>query len=467
MNAINAQAERAFEKLGLKCYATPKEIDQKFRRIMLKVHPDKSGRDSGREAQEYNDLRDLAQKIARDPAHHLYREKARQYDETIRYKEKIEIRLHMVAILQDQIHKLSCEHEPDRYEYNPAEFQKKTRDWTPQQRQDAEDAIQYGFERHQLDKALAELESMQTENARLRASLSPSIGKAMIDTAEAKLAEETKRADGLIAAAAEGMQRANAERERADAATKALEEERRRADAAEAELAQCKQRISELEEHLAAAVTSAEEKQRAASAEAEQRLAEVEQLLAVANNRATEWEQKSDARCEDIGALRMQLQGITEQHLQSQQTLKDADQRVEAAEAKAKEWETKCSALQESLEHELQRQRETMQQSHAQEAETETESITKRKRIKLNDNEKETFKSKIDHFVQHSIRSLHGSFTSTDSIVQAFTTNGNKMISAQLFYKTLAASLKQVHPNAQRKKSEHAHGYTGISLEDS
>jgi hypothetical protein len=41
------------------------------------------------------------------------------------------------------------------------------------------------------------------------------------------------------------------------------------------------------------------------------------------------------------------------------------------------------------------------------------------------------------------------------------------MISAQLFYKTLAASLKQMHPNAQRKKSEHAHGYTGISLEDS
>jgi chromosome segregation ATPase len=445
MNAINAEAERAFEKLGLKCYATPEEIDQKFRRIMLKVHPDKSGRDSGREAQEYNDLRALAQKIARDPAHHLYREKARQYDETIRYKEKIEIRLHMVAILQDQIHKLSCEHEPDRYEYNPAEFQKKTRDWTPQQRQDAEDAIQYGFERHQLDKALAELESMQTENARLRASLSPSIGKAMIDTAEAKLAEETKRADGLIAAAAEGMQRAsaegeraNAEGERADAATKALEEERRRADAAEAELAQCKQRISE-----------------------------VEKCLAEADKKASEWEQRFIAACKDDGAMCEKLQQANEQKILLEQKLTDAGQSVEAAEAKANEWENKCSVLQESLEHELQRQRETMQQSHAQETETETESITKRKRIKLNDNEKETFKSKIDHFVQHSIRSLHGSFTSTDSIVQAFTTNGNKMISAQLFYKTLAASLKRVHPNARHKKSEHAHGYTGISLEDS
>lgn len=435
---MNAEAERVFAKLGLKCYATPEEIDQKFRRIMLKVHPDKSGRDSGREAQEYNDLRALAQKIARDPAHHLYREKARQYDETTRYKEKIEIRLHMVAILQDQMDKLSCEHEPDRYEYNPAEFQKKTRDWTPQQRQDAEDAIQYGFERHQLDKALAELESMQTENARLRASLSPSIGKAMIDTAEAKLAEETKRADGLIAAAAEGMQRASAEGERADTATKALEEETRRADAAEAELAQCKQRISE-----------------------------VEKCLAEADKKASEWEQRFIAACKDDGAMREKLQQANEQKILLEQKLTDAGQIVEAAEAKAKEWENKCSVLQESLEHELQRQRETMQQSHAQETETETESITKRKRIKLNDNEKETFKSKIDHFVQHSIRSLHGSFTSTDSIVQAFTTNGNKMISAQLFYKTLAASLKQVHPNAQRKKSEHAHGYTGISLEDS
>jgi hypothetical protein len=433
-------AERVFDKLGLKCYATPEEIDQKYRRIMLKVHPDKSGRDSGKEAQEYNDLRDLAKKIARDPAHHLYREKAKRLDETTRCNEKIEIRWRMVAILQDQINKLAYENEPDKYQYNPAEFQKKTGDWTPQERQDAEDAIQYGFERHQLDKALAELEILQTDNARLLASLSQPIRQATkaIHAAEAKLAEESKRADGLIAAAAEEKQRADAEGERADAATKALEEERRRADAAEAELAQCKQRISE-----------------------------VEKCLAEADKKASDWEQRFVARCEDDGAVHEKLQQANEQKILWEQKLKDAGQSVEAAEAKAKEWETKCSALQESLEHELQRQRETMQQSHAQEAETETESITKRKRIKLKDNEKETFKSKIDHFVQHSIRSLHGSFTSTDSIVQAFTTNGDKMISAQLFYKTLAASLKRVHPNAQHKKSEHAHGYTGISLEDS
>ena len=441
MNAINAEAERAFEKLGLKCYATPEVIDQKFRRIMLKVHPDKSGRDSGREAQEYNDLRALAHKIARDPAHHLYREKARRLDETTRCKEKIEIRWRMVAILQDQMDKLECEHEPDKYQYNPAEFQKKTRDWTPQQRQDAEDAIQYGFERHQLDKALAELESMQTENARLRASLSPSIVKAMIDTAEAKLAEETKRADGLIAAAAEGMQRANAEgeranaeRERADAATKALEEETRRADAAEAELAQCKQRISE-----------------------------VEKCLAEADKKASEWEQRFVVRCEDDGAAREKLQQANEQKILLEQKLKDAGQSVEAAEAKAKEWETKCSALQESLDQ------IRTQNSEAQ-AEKEDNDCKKRKhRRHFGTEEAEfAFKNKIASFVQAHIQENQTSFLSTNKIHALFEEHIGSTPKNQLFYKTLRNQLQTIFPRATLGEKSfpfgRERGYNGIEF---
>ena len=444
MNAINAQAERAFEKLGLKCYATPEEIDQKFRRIMLKVHPDKSGRDSGREAQEYNDLRALAQKIARDPAHHLYREKARQYDETTRYKEKIEIRLHMVAILQDQIHKLACEHEPDRYEYNPAEFQKKTRDWTPQQRQDAEDAIQYGFERHQLDKALAELESMQTENARLRASLSPSIGKAMIDTAEAKLAEETKRADGLIAAAAEGMQRAsaegeraNAEGERADAATKALEEERRRADAAEAELEQCKQRISE-----------------------------VEKCLAEADKKASEWEQRFVARCEDDGAAREKLQQANEQKILLEQKLTDAGQSVEAAEAKAKEWQNKCSALQESLDQML-----------ADNAQSETQAETgdshsKKRRI-ISTDQYSKYSELIRNFVTSHTKATGNSKTSllsTTALYETFQKHYKDQQPEIFNYRHFAAEfskcIQDVHPNILPSRNKNGRGYVGLVLNE-
>jgi hypothetical protein len=464
---MNAEAERVFEKMGLKCYASPEEIDKKFRRIMLKIHPDKSGRDSCKEAQEYNELRNTAKTIARDPNHHEHRERMKKLDETVRILERMRFLIRMTDILGEEIYKLECEHNPTECPYNPAEFEKKSRTWTPQQREEAEDAIQYGLQRNHLDKALAELETLQTENTRLRASLSPSIRQATqaIDAAEAKLAQETKRADGLIAAAAEGKQRADAEGERADAATKALEEETRRADAAEAELAQCKQRISELEEHLAAAVTSAEEKQRAASAEAEQRLAEVEQLLAVANNRATEWEHKSDARCEDIGALRMQLQGIREQHLQSQKTLKDADQRVEAAEAKAKEWETKCSALQESLD-------QILSQNVYSEAQAEKEHNDGKKRKHRRhfgtEEDEFAFKNKIATFIQAHIQESQTSFLSTNKIHTLYEERIGSTPKNQFFYKTLRNQIQGIFPRATLGEKSfpfgRERGYNGIKF---
>ena len=348
----------------------------------------------------------------------------------------------MVAILQDQINKLACEHEPDKHQYNPAEFQKKTRDWTPQQRQDAEDAIQYGFERHQLDKALAELESMQTENTRLRASLSPSIGQAMIDTAEAKLAEETKRADGLIAAAAEGMQRAsaegeraNAEGERADAATKALEEETRRADAAQAELAQCKQRISE-----------------------------VEKCLAEADKKASEWEQRFIAACKDEGAVREKLQQANEQKILWEQKLTDAGQSVEAAEAKAKEWETKCSVLQESLDR--------MPVHTAQSEEEREETDSKKRRITSIDQHWEYSKLVKDFIVSHTETNQDKpkSFLSTSTLYEIFQKHYKNQAPQTFnilhFATDFAKCIQDIHPNVRHSRSNSNRGYVGLMLKE-
>jgi hypothetical protein len=433
MNESHLREAKAFDTLGIKHYASPEEIDRHWRRLMLQAHPDKA-KDDGKKAKEYNESREIAKQYAQNPANQGRRETMRDAAETKEQKEQVDFLYRVKILLHDKYMKT------DQHMYDPTELSQTTKNWTPQQRQEAEDAIRFGLERHHLDDALERLEALRAENARLRVPMPESLKNAIeaADKAKAALMEETKRTYDIAASLAKEQQRADEERERADAGAAALEKEKQRAGAVEAELMQCKQQISQLKKRLAAA-----------------------------NTNASKWEQRSVTACKDEGAARAHLQQVNEQKILLEQKLTDAGQRVEASEAKAKEWEAKCSVLQESLEHELQLQRETMQQSHAQETETETESITKRKRIKLNENEKETFKSKIDHFVQHSIRSIHGSFISTDSIVQAFTTNGNKMISAQLFYKTLAASLKQMHPNAQHKKSEHAHGYTGISLEDS
>jgi chromosome segregation ATPase len=210
--------------------------------------------------------------------------------------------------------------------------------------------------------------------------------------------------------------------------------EKQRTNAAEAELAQCKQRISEIE----AQYTKADAK-------------------------AKEWEQKSDARCKDIGAMRMQLQGVTEQQLQSEQKQKDADQRVEAAEARAKEWETKCTVLKEQLDQMLAHnvQREYLQ---------ETEDSVKRKHVKhFETNEEElTFKNNISSFLQTNFQVSQYAFVPTKTMHQLFTEHTGHMPNNQVFCKIIRNQMIAIFPTAticeRRFAGERERGYNGIQL---
>jgi curved DNA-binding protein CbpA len=224
-----SEITRVFDQLGLKCYATPEAIDQKYRRLMLKVHPDKCTTDeeSLKRAQDLNALRELAKQIARDPAHHAPRQEERAKDDPS--TDKVRLLERMIPILQDHLDKARHESDPLSYAYLSIRLELASYEWTPKQRKDAEDAVRHGLERHHLDDALAEADALLLENARLRASQSQPRARANqdLDASEARLAYAVKRADDLMARADEGMQ-----------ATAALQEVKARSAAAEAELAQ-------------------------------------------------------------------------------------------------------------------------------------------------------------------------------------------------------------------------------------
>ena len=231
-----------FDQLGLKCYATPEAIDQKYRRLMLKVHPDKCITDESlKRAQELNALRERAKEIARDPAHHAQRQEERAKDLGPSF-ERVQLLERMLPILQDHLDKAMHENDPHNYSYSPIRLELASCDWTPQQRKDAEDAVRHGLERHHLDDALAEADTLLTENARLRAnqSMPRAHFNQELHAAEARLAYAIQRADDLMARADQGMQ-----------ATAALQEANARAAAAEADLAKANKAIERAKDDAA------------------------------------------------------------------------------------------------------------------------------------------------------------------------------------------------------------------------
>jgi hypothetical protein len=153
MHSAFPRESHAFDALGLKPYAGPEEIDRQWRRQMLHAHPDKI-RDDGRLAQECNEARTVAKRFAQDPVQQAHRDAMRDTDRCRAERDRTLFLLRVRTLVHDECMK------SDPTVYDPAELARLTRDWTPQQRQEAEDALRFGLDRRPLDDVLERLETL-------------------------------------------------------------------------------------------------------------------------------------------------------------------------------------------------------------------------------------------------------------------------------------------------------------------
>ena len=179
---------------------------------MLHVHPDKA-KDDGERARACNEARDVAKKYARDPANDVRLTRMRAVVKSMLQQAE---RLRRVeAILRHRIEMLSSP-TADSVAHAAATFNRLAKDWTQPQRQEAEDAVRFGLERHPV---IAEAErNVFIAVDRVVADLRQATERAT--NLEGLLAEETQRADTATAGLAEETQRAEA----AEASVKVLQE---------------------------------------------------------------------------------------------------------------------------------------------------------------------------------------------------------------------------------------------------
>jgi hypothetical protein len=153
MHSAFPHESHAFDTLGLKPYASAEEIDRQWRRQMLHAHPDKS-RDDGRRAQEYNEARAVAKRFAQDPVQQAHRDAMRDTDRCRAERDRTLFLLRVRTLVHDECMR------SDPSVYDPAELARLTQNWTPQQRQEAEDALRFGLDRRPLDDVLERLEAL-------------------------------------------------------------------------------------------------------------------------------------------------------------------------------------------------------------------------------------------------------------------------------------------------------------------
>lgn len=421
--------QHAFDKLGLKFYATIQEIDRTFRRAMLKIHPDKSGYDSCQDAQAYMEFRDLARRFASDPKYEKYRTDSRNHDQAAWFANRAMLFERMRDLMAEEISKLHRQCIPD-HGARPSEddFAIRTRHWTPHQRREAEDAIQFGLGdgRDQLDRALEELETLRAENARLRAPTALSDAVDAVKAAEAALADEQRRAYDLAV-------RLETETSRANDLDAALASAQQHADAVDAELVQCKRCLEEC---------SAREKQ---------------------------WEQKFIAKLMEADEFRTQLneqrrEAEAELPIHPEQMLKDADSRVEETGARAKEWEQKCLMLQERL-------NEILTQTAQREVQHETERRSSKKRRNRNNDQHLEYSKLIREFViAHTETNFNkpDTFLSTKTLYETFQKHYRDQQPQDFnllhFAAEFSKHIQDIYPSASRSRNNSNKGYIGFRL---
>lgn len=158
-----------FEILGLETTATEQEIDRRRRHLMLQVHPDKS---TGNEAQTriYNEAHEQATRVARE-------------SRLMQTQHKKELFQRMINVILDKRRRLNA----DESEFSPT-----PNNWTPEQKQEAEDAVLYGISDARKRMKMAEQENivLREQIVALQATINQERHRA--NTAEAKLPELLK-----------------------------------------------------------------------------------------------------------------------------------------------------------------------------------------------------------------------------------------------------------------------------------
>jgi hypothetical protein len=171
---------RPFDILGLDPTASEEEIDKQRRRLVLKVHPDKTRGDEATQkaneakTREYNNAHEEAISFVRDPCFQQIKtfilQQKRAEEERERRTREIETRTkrqqffyRMIDIISDRLRQLNDN-------YSDSEFKQKTGSWTAEQYQEAHDAVQFGLSdsRNMLSDTRSQLEKATQENARLR-----------------------------------------------------------------------------------------------------------------------------------------------------------------------------------------------------------------------------------------------------------------------------------------------------------
>ena len=243
----NPREADAFDALGLGHYATPDEIDRHWRQKMLHVHPDKA-KDDGARARACNEARDVAKKYARDPANDVRLTHMRAVVESM--SQQAERLRRVEAILRHRSATLSSP-TAGSVARAAATFNTLAKDWTQQQRQEADDAVRFGLERHPV---IDERDALLEKNAMLSGKLT-NVGRQVVrdfDKVVADLKKETQRSEHLEESLAE-------EKHRADTATAGLAEETQRAEAAEASVKVLQERLDQM---LAQSGAQAEKRRR-------------------------------------------------------------------------------------------------------------------------------------------------------------------------------------------------------------
>jgi hypothetical protein len=90
----------------------------------------------------------------------------------------------------------------------------------------------------------------------------------------------------------------------------------------------------------------------------------------------------------------------------------------------------------------------------------------KRKHVKTLGTDKDTLQGIMQDFLQQNVQLVSGSFVSSDQLLKAFLERSDPTASRQSFYKVLPSLIVSTFPDAIRKRTERANGYTNIALRD-
>jgi len=181
---------KPFQTLGLEITASEEEINRQRRRLVLKVHPDKTrGDNATKRANEaktrlYNRAHEEAISLIRNPLFQQIKaniqekkkleeeikkkqeEHKREEDATQKRVDKKHFYFKMIDIIINESKKLDDD-------YNETEFKEKIKTWTHEQHQEASDAVQYGLgdSSKMLNEQRCKLEEVIQENVRLKTQI--------------------------------------------------------------------------------------------------------------------------------------------------------------------------------------------------------------------------------------------------------------------------------------------------------